>query len=58
MTGRASLALVTNTPDRLGLTQTLFEEVGDCRSWTEHELGKDVRDIVLIMAYGRQPALS
>jgi hypothetical protein len=52
MTGRAGLALVAQTADRLGLTDALSDAVGDCRSWRDHDPGKVVRDIVLMLADG------
>ncbi|MGH3924610.1 MAG: hypothetical protein ACRDTT_17415, partial [Pseudonocardiaceae bacterium] len=37
---------------RVGLTDGLSPAVGGCRSWTEHDPGKVVRDVVLIWADG------
>lgn len=52
MTGRAGLALVAQTADRLGLTDALSQAVGGCRSWRDHDPGKVVCDIVLTLADG------
>lgn len=52
MTGRAGTALLTETADRTGLTAGLSRAVGGCRSWTRHDPGKVVRDVVVMLADG------
>ncbi|MGH8933750.1 MAG: transposase, partial [Egibacteraceae bacterium] len=52
MTGRAGTALLAACADRVGLTGALSRLVGGCRSWSEHDPGKVVRDLVLTLADG------
>ena len=52
MTGRAGTALLGRVADRVGLTDGLSQAIGRCRSWTEHDPGKVVRDLVLMLADG------
>lgn len=52
MTGRAGTALLAETADRVGLTAGLSAAVGGCRSWREHDPGKVVRDLVVMLADG------
>ncbi|CAN5778323.1 IS1380-like element ISMsm3 family transposase [soil metagenome] len=52
MTGRAGTALLAETADRVGLTAGLSRAVGGCRSWRDHDPGKVVRDLVVMLADG------
>lgn len=52
MTGRAGTGLLGRVADRVGLTDGLSQAVGGCRSWVEHDPGKVVRDLVLMLADG------
>ena len=51
-TGRSGSALLAETADRIGLTGGLSTAVGGCRSWTRHDPGKVVRDLVVLLADG------
>jgi hypothetical protein len=52
ITGRAGTALLAEAADRTGLTAGLSRSVGGCRSWTRHDPGKVVRDLVVMLADG------
>jgi hypothetical protein len=52
MTGRSGTALLAETADRIGLTAGLSRSVGGCRSWIEHDPGKVIRDLVVMLADG------
>jgi hypothetical protein len=52
MTGRAGTALLAEAADRIGLSGALSRAVGGCRSWVEHDPGKVVGDLVVMLADG------
>jgi hypothetical protein len=52
LSGRAGTALLAEVADTLGLTASLSELVGGCRSWLLHDPGKVLRDVVVMLADG------
>ena len=52
MTGRSGTGLLAETADRIGLTAGLSRSVGRCRSWIQHDPGKVIRDVVVMLADG------
>ena len=51
-TGRAGLALMAEAADRLGLTAALSAATGESRSWSQHDPGVVLRDVILMLVDG------
>jgi len=50
--GRAGLALLAEVADRLGLTAALSRATGASRSWSRHDPGVVLRDVLLMLVDG------